>query len=226
MKVQYYSQPTPPPRPQPPAPPPEHDPRGHDLHNGVQIGHNVSHLAEASGILEEIGREEMLEIRGMVAREGRQTALLGENSAPHTALRTGAIGLNALVGVGAVWHGVELLHSKDTWHKLEGVSHLVLGAGCGLTAAHLGTGNHTVGHLAGHMLVAHGAAEVGLGTYRAFKGEKGLGLLQAAHGACLIGAEFIPSAALPLCVAMAAITGVQIWHHHKYPSHNGKPEKH
>ena len=160
----------------------------------------------------------MVEMRSLVARESRQAAILGEASAPHTALRAGAAGLNALVAVGATWHAVELMRRPDHFSKAEGASHLLMAAGCGLTAGHLGLGNADLGHLGGKFLLAHGAAEVGLGAYRACKGEKMLGSLQAAHGACLIGAELFPQVALPLCVGMAALTGIQIWQNHRHPA--------
>ena len=176
----------------------------------------------------EISREEMVEMRSLVARESRQAAILGEASAPHTALRAGAAGLNALVAVGATWHAVELMRRPDAFSKTEGASHLLMAAGCGLTAGHLGLGNAHLGHLGGQFLLAHGAAEIGLGAYRAVKGEKVLGSLQAAHGACLIGAELFPQAALPLCVGMAALTGIQIWQHHRHPDYpqNHAPHPH
>jgi hypothetical protein len=202
-----------------------HASEDHQLHDGVQIGHNLSSVGEATGILGEISREEMVEMRSLVARESRQAAILGEASAPHTALRAGAAGLNVLVAAGAAWHGVELLRRPDGFSKVEGASHLLMAAGCGLTAGHLGLGNHEMGALAGKFLVAHGAAEVGLGAYRAIKGEKLLGSLQAAHGACLIGAEVFPAAALPLCVSMAALTGIQVWLHHKHPGQD-HPDPH
>lgn len=179
----------------------------------------MSSIGEASGLMGEISREEMVEMRSLVARESRQAAILGEASAPHTALRAGAAGLNALVAVGATWHAVELMRRPDAFSKTEGASHLLMAAGCGLTAGHLGLGNAHLGQLGGQFLLAHGAAEIGLGAYRACKGEKILGGLQAAHGACLIGAELFPQAALPLCVGMAALTGIQIWQHHRHPGH-------
>ncbi len=156
-------------------------------------------------------------MRSLVARESRQAAILGEASLPHTLLRGGAVALNGLVAAGAIWHGIELLGSEGGVKKAEGISHLLMGAGCGLTAAHLSTGSVHTGHLAGNFLLAHGAAEVGLGIYRSTQGEKTLGLLQAAHGACLIGAEMIPGAALPFCLAMATLTGLQIWQHRSAP---------
>ncbi|ODT74433.1 hypothetical protein ABS71_05660 [bacterium SCN 62-11] len=201
----------------------------HGLHDGVQIGHNLSSVGEATGVLGEISREEMVEMRSLVARESRQAAILGEASAPHTALRTGAAGLNVLVAAGAAWHGIELLRRPDGFSKVEGASHLLMAAGCGLTAGHLGLANPVMGELAGKFLMAHGAAEVGLGAYRALQGEKVLGGLQAAHGACLIGAEVFPAAALPLCVSMAALTGIQVWLHHQHPGHgqeHGDPHPH
>lgn len=178
------------------------------MHNGIQLGHDVSDLGKASGLLV---REELIEVRGMVAREGRQAALLGEHSTPHTALRAGAAGLNAVLAAGAVWHGTELIRKGE---KAEGISHLMLGAGCALTAGHLAGLNPALGHWGGHLLVAHGATEIGIGTVRLLHGEPAKGLLQAAHGACMIGAEIAPGAALPLSLAMAGLTAVQIWHHH------------
>ena len=221
MKVQNYPNPVPPRKT-----PPEKEKEEHGLHDGLQLGHNASSLGEATGILGEISREEMVEMRSLVARESRQAAILGENSAPHTLLRSGAVGLNALVDAGAVYHAVEHFQEKGAVNKLEGVSHLLMGAGCGLTAAHLSTGGEQLGHTAGHFLLAHGAIEMGVGVYRAVKGEKTLGLLQAAHGACLVGAEMAPGAALPLCVAMAALTGVQVWQHRvQSKSHSGPAHK-
>ncbi|MBX3166028.1 MAG: hypothetical protein KF760_01405 [Candidatus Eremiobacteraeota bacterium] len=208
--------PTPQNLPQTRLPPPTKE---HQLHDGVQLGHNLSSVGEASGVLGEVTREEMVEMRSLVARESRQAAILGEASAPHTALRAGAAGLNVLVAAGATWHALELLRRPDGYSKAEGASHLLMAAGCGLTAGHLGLANPGLGELGGKFLLAHGAAEVGLGAYRAIKGDKLLGGLQAAHGACLIGAELFPAAALPLCVGMAALTGIQIWQHHRHPGH-------
>ena len=187
------------------------------MHNGIQLGHDASDLGKASGL---IAREELVEVRGLVAREGRQAAVLGEHSTPHTALRAGAAGLNALLAAGAVWHGVELIRKGE---KAEGASHLLLGAGCALTAGHLAGLNPHLGHWGGQLLMAHGVAEIGIGAYRASKGERVQGLLQAAHGACMVGAELVPGAALPLCLAMAGLTGAQIWRHHHQPA--GVPHK-
>jgi hypothetical protein len=170
-------------------------------------------------VLGELSREEAIEMHSLVAHGGRPAALLNQNSLPSTVLRTGAVGLNALVAGGAAWHGVQLLQAPGAVNKVEGVSHLLMSAGCGLTAAHLSTGSESMGHLAGHFLLAHGATEMGVGVYRAVHGEKTLGLLQAAHGACLIGADMVPGAAIPLCLAMAALTGAQIWQHRAHPAH-------
>ncbi|MFN8609743.1 MAG: hypothetical protein U0931_19545 [Vulcanimicrobiota bacterium] len=202
MKIRPYQSPPPSPRKPP-----------NDVHNGIQLGHDVSDLGKATGL---ITREELVEVRGLVAREGRQAALLGEHSLPHTALRAGAAGLNALLAAGAIWHGVELMRKGE---KAEGASHLLLGAGCALTAGHLAGLDPALAHLGGQLLMAHGAAEIGIGGYRAARGERIGGLLQAAHGACMIGAELVPGAALPLCVAMAGLTAAQIWQHHHQPSH-------
>jgi len=217
VKVQHHPSPTPPP------PPPGKQPErhgNHDLHDGVQLGHDASSLGEASGLLGEISREETLELRSLIAREGRQSAILGEHSAPHSALRTAAGGLNVLVAAGATWHGFNLLRSEHKLDKVEGFNHLLIGAGCGLTAAHLMTGHEHLGELGGHFLMAHGVGEIGIGIYRACRGEATLGSLQAAHGACLVAAEMVPGAALPLCLTMAALTGAQIWQHRAHkPEH-------
>ncbi len=209
------------------APPPQTPPKTqlppvaeeHNLHDGVQLGHNLSSIGEASGVLGEIAREEIVEMRSLIARGSRPAALLGEASATHTALRAGAAGLNVLVAAGATWHAIELLRRPDGYSKVEGASHLLMAAGCGLTAGHLGLDNSHLGELGGKFLLAHGVAEVGLGAYRALQGDKVMGGLQAAHGACLVGAELFPAAALPLCVGMAALTGIQIWQHHRHPDH-------
>lgn len=200
MKVHRYNSP-------PPRKP------AHDVHNGIQLGHDVSDLGKASGLL---AREELLEVRGIVAREGRQAAVLGEHSDPHTRLRAGAAGLNAVLAAGALWHGIELIFKGE---KAEGASHLLLGAGCALTAGHLAGLQAGLGQWGGHLLTAHGAAEIGIGAYRALGGQPARGLLQAAHGACLIGAEMVPGAALPLSLAMAGLTAAQIWQHHHSKSH-------
>lgn len=212
--VKICKNPSPQAPPKTKLPPPPSD---HQIQDGVQLGHDLSSVGEASGVLGEISREEMVEMRSLVARESRQAAILGEASVPHTALRAGAAGLNALVTVGATWHAIELMRRPDAFSKAEGASHLLMAAGCGLTAGDLALANPGLGHLAGKFLLAHGAAEVGLGAYRAYKGDKVLGGLQAAHGACLIGAELFPGAALPLCISMAALTGIQIWQHHRHP---------
>jgi hypothetical protein len=220
----------------PPPPPPRHG--DHKKTDAVQLGHDVADIAHAAAghigeeaaeaatkvrFLGELGREEMMEMRAMVAREGRQVAVLGEQTVhavqPHPYLRTGAALLNGAVAAGAVWHGVELLRSNGPVKKMEGLNHLVLGAGCGLISAHLSGGPEALGHVGGGLMVAHGAAEVGLGAYRAVRGhgtERKLGLLQAAHGGCLIGAELFHGAALPLCLAMAGLTGVQIYLHRQH----------
>lgn len=144
--------------------------------------------------------------------------MLGETAhyAPHSWLQSGVGVLNGVVAAGAVWHGVEMLRSPDPVRKLEGVNHLLMGAGCGLVSAHLLGGGHELAGVGSKLLVAHGLGEVAMGSYRAATGKSAVpGLLQAAHGACLMGAELIPGAALPLCVAMAGVTAAQIWVHKK-----------
>lgn len=217
MKIQQ----APPPPPAAPSKPPGKK-EDHTVHNGIQLGHDASSVGEASGFLGELSREETLEMRSLVARETRQAAIWGEHAHPHTLLRAGAAGLNAVVAAGALWHAVELLQRPEKVDKAEGLSHLLMGAGCGLTAGHLTTGLPQLDHLAGRFLLAHGAAEIGIGGYRALHGDRMLGGLQAAHGACLIGAELVPSLALPLCLGMATLTGIQIWQHRKaHHEHRG-----
>lgn len=158
--------------------------------------------------------------RGMVASEGRQTAVLGETAhyGSHTWLQTGVGVLSGAVAVGAVWHGLGMLRSKDPLRKADGVNHLLMGAGCGLVSAHLLGGSHELAGLGSKLLIAHGVGEVALGSYRAATGKSVLpGLLQATHGACLVAAEMLPAVALPMCVAMAGVTGAQIWLHQKKP---------
>ena len=227
MQIQALPNPPAPPK-GPPTPPPHKD---HTREDGIQIGHDAASLGEhglKTRWLGELTRDEMVEMRALVAREGRQTAVIGETAhfTPHSWLKTGVAGLNGVVAASALWHGVEMLRSKDGLHKIEGVNHLLMGAGCGLISGHLLGGDHHLGEVGSKLMVAHGVGEIGIGAYRAIKRngpERVSGLLQAAHGACLVGAELVHGAAVPLCLAMAGITGAQIWLHRKHPH---QPESH
>ena len=221
MKVQSL-----PPQGPPPKLPPKKEAAEHSEHakdDGLQLGHEASSLGEhtlKSRWLSELAHDDMVEMRGLVAREGRQTAVLGETAhyAPHSWLQTGVGVLNGAVAVGAVWHGLEMIHSKDPLRKVEGVNHLLMGAGCGLVSGHLLGGSHELAGWGSKFLIVHGLGEIAVGSYRAATAKSPLpGLLQATHGACLMGAELVPGAALPLCVAMAGVTAAQIWLHKKKP---------
>jgi hypothetical protein len=218
------------PPPQPPLKPKSHKHENQAVTDGLQLGHDASSLGEhglKSKLLSEWTRDEVVELRSALAKEGRQAGVMGEHSSfgSHNLLAGGVGILNGAVAASALWHGIDLLRSDRPLHKVEGVNHLLMGAGCGLVSAHLLGGNHHLGQIGSHFLSAHGAGEVGIGLFRAAKGEgreRTYGLLQAAHGACLMGAEMVPGAALPLCLAMAGLTGVQIWLHH-HPAHQDPP---
>lgn len=221
MKVQNL-----PPQGSPPKLPLQKHASEHTDHwkdDGLQLGHDLADVGEhglKSRWLSELAHDEMLEMRGLVASEGRQTAVLGETAhyGNHSWLQSGVGVLNGAVAVGAVWHGLGMLRSKDPLRKVDGVNHLLMGAGCGLVSAHLLGGSHELAGLGSKFLIAHGVGEVAVGSYRAATGKSVLpGLLQATHGACLVGAEMVPGAALPLCVAMAGVTAAQIWLHNRKP---------
>lgn len=189
-----------------PAPGPEKS-RDHSTTDKVQLGADLSHIASAAWY-----KSAHPATAGKIKSSA---AVLGQHgeSLQSAALRGGAAVLSGAVALASTWHGVALLRSKETFTRLEGANHLVLAAGSGLVAAHLGTAQHGVSQAGAALMLVHGVGEVGLGAYRALREEgsdRTAGLLQMAHGACLVGAELFHGAALPLCLIMAGITGTQM----------------
>jgi hypothetical protein len=164
--------------------------------------------------LSEMADDDRADVRRLVMREGRQGAVLSETGVSLNPLwGAGLCALNGLAAAGALHHGAGLLRDREPLHKIEGVNEILMGLGCALVAGNLAGGAPLLAQLGGHLLVAHGLGQAGLGLYSIGAGTETptRGLLQAAHGLCLVGAELCPGIALPLCVAMLGLTGSQIY---------------
>lgn len=120
--------------------------------------------------------------------------------------------LSAAAAAGATYHGVRMLNHG---HYAHGANHLLMGAGSGVMALAMATGNHTLHQASSVLMGAHGAMEVGLGVQAFMKAEtpkgKALAATTAIHGACLAGAQMTNNAlfTIPLYLGMGAATAVQ-----------------
>lgn len=129
-----------------------------------------------------------------------------------SAVSQGLTILSAAAAAGATYHGVNMLKHG---HYAHGANHLLMGAGSGVMALAMATGNHTLHQASSFLMGAHGAMEVGLGVQAFTQADtpkaKALAATTAIHGACLAGAQMTNNAlfTIPLYLGMGAATAVQ-----------------
>jgi hypothetical protein len=194
-------------RRRPPKPAPQQPPEDGG-NNKLQLGADLAHLATAK--LSSAVQHSAPHLETAVALLGQQ----GETLVGNSLFRGGAAALNVGVAAAASWRGIQGLRSHSKLEKLEGANNLLLGTGSGLIASNLISGSAEISHWGGKFMLAHGVGDIGLGGYRAVRGhgaERLSGVLQAAHGSCLVAAELFHAAAVPLCVAMLGLSAAQLF---------------
>jgi hypothetical protein len=184
---------------------------------GGHHGHHHHHAMQANQpTMVEICTSQGIKQVPLEDHSGHSGHSMAMDSGTHW-LHLGSGVLSGLVAVGAAVHGVQMITSKDRFTQFEGANHLLMSASSGAMAAGMLAPQTGLGTYATPLMAAHGLAEVALGAVQIARGfrddcshDRLGGLVKLAHGGCLAAAQFLPGAAFPLYLGMAAATAAQI----------------